>query len=115
MSELFKSKLGMLLAGIHLLTVLSCLMYFHLVDKDSVLLLLIAIILSSPWYLLLFYIVIPLVVGEAGMGKLGSGDFILFGIVATAIGALINAFILYWLGFLLTKAFTYLSSRKPKP
>ena len=115
MSELFKSKVGLLLAGILLLTVLSCLMYRQLIDESSVVPILISIILSSPWYWLLFYFLIPLVLGEGAMGKLASKDFILMGIVATAIGALINAFILYILGFLLTKAFNYLSSTKPKP
>jgi hypothetical protein len=110
-SELFKSKVGMLLACIHLLTVLSCLMYFHMIDGSAVLLLVISIVLSSPWYFFLFYFLIPLVLGEAAVGKLTSKDFILMGIVAMAIGALINAFILYLLGFLLTKAFRYLSSK----
>jgi hypothetical protein len=106
MSELFKSKLGMLLAGILLLTVFSCLIYFYLIDRGSVLPHLLSMLLSSPWYVLLFYILIPMVMG--GVGEVGW-------IVAIAIGTLINAFILYWLGFLLAKAFTYLSSRKPKP
>jgi hypothetical protein len=106
MSELFKSKLGMLLAGILLLTVFSCLMYFYLIDRGSVLPHLLSMLLSSPWYVFLFYILIPMVMG--GVGEVGW-------IVAIAIGALINAFILYWLGFLLAKAFTYLSSRNPKP
>jgi hypothetical protein len=109
MSELFKSKVGMLLAGIHLLTVLSCLMYRHLIDESSLLPLLISIILSSPWYFLLFYFLIPLVMG--GVGELGSKDFILIGVGAMVIGALINAYILYFLGFLLTKAFNYLSQQ----
>ena len=115
MSELFKSKVGMLLAGIHLLTVLFCLIYFHLIDESAVLLLVISIVLSCPWYLFLFYFLIPLVIGEVAMGKLTSKDFILMGIVAVAIGALINAFILYLLGFLLTKAFNYLSSKNQSP
>ena len=111
MSELFKSKVGMLLACLQLLTVLTCLMYFHLID-ESIPLLLIAIVLSSPWYFFLFYFFIPLVMGEVGTRT--SKDFILMGIVSMAIGALINAFILYLLGFLLTKAFNYFSSKNPK-
>jgi len=111
MPELFKSKVGMLLAGIHLLTVLFCLIYFHLIDGSAVLLLVISIVLSSPWYLLLFYFLIPLVIGQADMGKLAEKDFLLMGIVAVAIGALINALILYLLGFLLTKAFHYLRQK----
>jgi hypothetical protein len=113
MSDLFKSKVGIVLAGIQLSTVLSCLIYFHLIDKDAVLLLLLSIALSSPWYLLLFYIVLPMVMG--GVDQFESKDFILMSVVATATGAFINAFILYLLGFLLTKAFNYLSSTKPKP
>jgi hypothetical protein len=126
MSELFKSKVGMLLAGIHLLTVLFCLIYFHLIDGSSlgpdhfpskfgVLLLVMSVVLSSPWYFLLFYFLIPLVIGEAAMGKLAEKDFILMGIVSVAIGALINAFILYLLGFLLTKAFNYVRQKNQSP
>jgi membrane protein DedA with SNARE-associated domain len=50
-----------------------------------------------------------------GVGELGSKDFILLGIVAMAIGALINAFILYFLGFLLTRGFQLPFSTTPKP
>jgi len=33
MSELFKSKVGMLLVSTYLLLVLSCLIYIYLIDK----------------------------------------------------------------------------------
>ena len=49
------------------------------------------------------------------MGKLAEKDFILMGIVSVAIGALINAFILYLLGFLLTKAFNYVRQKNQSP
>ncbi len=114
MFEFFKSKVGWALAGFHLLTVLSCLIYFHLIDDMAVLPLLASIVLTSPWYLLLFYILIPMIIGQERMGGVTSNDFVLISIVSMAIGAAINAFLLYLLGFLLTKAFKYLSSRKSK-
>ena len=106
MSELFKSKLGMLLAGIYLLTVFSFLMYFYLIDREG-LSGFIAMILSAPWSILLFYLVIPMV-----SGGYGSSELHLPYIVAIVIGGLINAFILYLLGLLVTTIFKYLSSRK---
>ena len=112
MFELFKSKVGWVLAGVHLSTVLSCLIYFHLIDNLAVLPLLVSILLTSPWYLVLFYILIPMIIGQARMGGVTSNDFVLISIVSMAIGAAINAFLLYLLGFLLTKAFNYLSSRR---
>jgi hypothetical protein len=108
MSELFKSKLGWLLAGIYLLTVYSFLMYFYLIDRDG-LSGFISFILSAPWSILLFYIVIPVVNGGQAPSY-----YNLSYIVAIVIGGLINAFILYLLVFLLTKAFKYLSSIKSK-
>ena len=111
MPEFFKSKAGMLLAGIHLIAVFSSLLYLHLIDGRAELPFLISLVLSCPWYLLLFYLVIPLGLGQA-VGKLTSQDFIMIAIVSTAIGALINAFFLYLLGFLLAKMFYYLLSKK---
>ena len=113
MPELFKSKLGMLLAGIPLLTILFCMMYFHLIDDMAAIPLLISVLFSSPWYLLLFYILIPSAFG--GVGDFETRDFILLGLVSMAIGGLINAVILYLLGFLLGKGFNYLSSRRTRP
>ena len=106
MSELFKSIAGWLLAGIYLLTVFSFLMYYYLIDRDG-LSGFISMILSCPWSILLFYLVIPAVNG----GQAPS-NYNLSYIVAIVIGGLINAFILYLLGFLLTRAFNYLSSGK---
>jgi hypothetical protein len=109
MSELFKSKVGWLLAGIHFLTVLSCLLYVTLIDKSSVLPVLVLMILTAPWGTFLMFLpgMLGIVTGEPG-----SPTSDLLFIVEFAIGGLINAFILYLLGFLLTKAFNYLSSRK---
>jgi hypothetical protein len=53
-------------------------------------------------------------IGIAAPEILSNKNLDLLFIVEMAIGALINAFILYLLGFLLTKAFNYLSSIKPK-
>ena len=114
MFEFFKSKVGWALAGVHLLTVLFCMLYFHLIDNLAVLPLFASIILTSPWYLLLFYFLIPMLIGPARLGSETSLDFVLISIVSMGIGAAINAFLLYLLGFLLTKAFKYLSSRKSK-
>ena len=110
MSKPLKSKLGWLLASIYLLTVFSFLMYYYLIDSIEGLTGFIAFILSSPWSIFLFYIGIPLVNG----GQAPS-NYNLSYIAAIVIGGLINAFILYWFGFLLAKAFTYLSSRISKP
>ena len=114
MLEFFKSKVGWALAGLHLLTVFVCLVYFYGIDDMAVLPLLVSILLTSPWYLLLFYIVIPMAIGQARMGTVTANEFVLISIVSMAIGAAINAFLLYLLAFLVTKAFTYLSSRKSK-
>jgi hypothetical protein len=109
MSELFKSKVGWVLAGIHLLMVLSCLLYLTLINNQNVIVTLILMILTAPWGTFLMFLpgILGIVIGEPG-----SPTSDLLFIVEFAIGGLINAFILYLLGFLLTKAFNYLSSRK---
>jgi hypothetical protein len=109
MSELFKSKLGWVLAGIYLLTVFSFLMYYYLIDRDG-LSGFISMMLSLPWSFLLFFFVIPVVNG----GQAPS-NYNLSYIVAIVVGGLINAFILYLLGLLVTKTYDYFSSRKSKP
>jgi hypothetical protein len=113
MSALYKSKLGMLSAGIYLLTVLACLLYLVLIDKHSVMVIIIHSILTAPWWLL-YYTILPEAIMLPVMKLLpGTGETPLF--ILMALGGLINAFILYILGFLLTKAFNYVSSTKPKP
>lgn len=111
MSELFKSKVGWLLAGIHLLMVLTCLLYLTLINNQNVIVALILMILTAPWGLLLMFL--PAQFGIM-VDDIAPHNDLLF-IVEMAIGGLINAFILYLLGFLLTKAFNYLSTTKPKP
>ena len=110
MSELFKSRLGMLLAGIHFLTVLSCLLYISLIDNRNVLVVFILMVLTAPWGVLLMFL--PGILGISVPELLSNKNEDLLFTVEYAIGGLINAFILYLLGFLLTKAFNYLSSRK---
>ena len=109
MSELFKSKVGWLLAGIHLLIVFTCLLYVNLVDKSSVLPVLILMILTAPWGVLFMFLPGMLGIKTAEPGSPTSD--LLFN-VEFAVGGLINAFILYLLVFLLTKAFLYVSSGK---
>ena len=117
MSELFKSKVGWLLAGIYLLLVLTCLLYVALIDSNNVIVVLIVMILVAPWFYLFVYLNVLLginftheVVGSKNIDYRSIVDN-----VDIALSVLINAFILYLLGFLLTKAFNYLSSTKPKP
>ena len=112
MSDFFKSKLGMLLAGIHFLMVLTCLLYLTLINDQNVIVAFILLILTAPWGFLLMILSAQLGMGP---GEISSHKSSLLFNVEFAIGGLINAFILYLLGFLLTKAFNYLSSRKPKP
>ena len=106
MSELFKSKAGMLLAGIHLLTVLSCLLYLALVNHQNVIVVFILLMLTAPWGFLLT--ILPVQLGIVTFDPAShQHDDLIFN-VAYALGGLINAFILYLLGLLLTKAFNYL-------
>jgi len=105
MSELFKSKAGWLAAGIHLLTVLTGLMYVTLIDHTNVIVTLILMILTAPWGFLLMILAAQLGLGP---GELEPHKLNALFVVEFAIGGLINAFILYLLGFLLTKAFNYL-------
>jgi hypothetical protein len=112
MSELFKSKLGWLLAGIHLLMVLTCLLYLTLINNQNVIVALLLMILTAPWGLLLMFL--PGMLGIK-IAEPGSPTGELLFIVEYAIGGLINAFILYLLGFLMTKAFNYFSSKKQNP
>ena len=109
MSELVKSRVGWVLAGIHLLIVFTCLLYLTLINNQNVIVMLILMILTAPWGLLLMFL--PGMLGIK-ISEPGSPTSELLFIVEYAIGGLINAFILYLLGFLLTKAFHYVSSRK---
>lgn len=111
MSELFKSKVGWLLAGILLLPVLSCLVYLYLIDKTAVLPVLVLMVLTAPWGTFLMFL--PGLLGIKTFEP-GTRESELIFLGGMAVGGLINAFILYLLGFLLTKAFRYLSSKKQK-
>ena len=113
MSEFFKSKAGMWLAGTYLLMVLSCLMYVGLIDFKKEIVVFVLMILTAPWGLLLMFL--PGMLG-IGIHEILSNKCIdLLWTIEMAIGGLINAFILYLLGALLTKAFNYLSSRREQP
>jgi len=106
MSELFKSKVGWVLAGIHLSIVFSCLMYLALVNHQNIIVTFILMILTAPWGLLFMFL--PGMLGISTPELLSNKNQNLLFTVEFAIGGLINAFILYLLGFLLTKAFNYL-------
>ena len=56
MFDLFKSKVGWLLAGIYLLLVLTCLLYVNLIDSNNVIVVIILMILVAPWFYLLLYL-----------------------------------------------------------
>ena len=106
MSELFKSKLGWVLAGIHFLMVLTCLFYLVLINDKNVIVTFILLILTAPWGFLLM--ILPVQLGIVTFDPAShQHDDLIFN-VAYTLGGLINAFILYLLGFLLTKAFNYL-------
>ena len=112
MSELFKSKVGMLVAGIYLLMVLFCLLYVNLIDNNSPPLLL-GMILVAPWFYLITFLYYVIGLGPTTREVLGSPNVdyrAILDIVFVALSVLINAFILYFLGYLLTKAYKFLSS-----
>lgn len=105
MSKLFRSKLGMLLAGIYLLMVLFCLLYINLIDNNSPPLLL-GMLLVAPWFYLFTYLNYVLGIGPT-REVLGSPNVdyrAILDIVFVAVSVLINAFLLYFLGYLLTRA-----------
>lgn len=108
MSELFKSKAGWLLAAIHLLIVLTGLLYLNLIDHQNVIVVIILMILSAPW--LFFFMVLDPKLG-LGPGQLETAKLDLVFSAEVALGALINAFVLFLLGYLGTKAFNYLRSK----
>jgi hypothetical protein len=110
MSELFKSKVSWVLASIHLLIVFTCLLYLTLINNQNVIVALILMILTAPWGLLLMFL--PGMFGISVHEVLSPKNVDLLFIVEMAIGGLINAFILYLLVFLLTRAFNYRSSRE---
>lgn len=113
MSELLKSKLGWLLAGIHLSIILTCLLFINLINPQNVIVVFILMILTAPWGLFLMFL--PGLLGISMLELLSNKNQDLLLTVEFAIGGLINAVILYLAGFLLTKAFNRLSSKTPKP
>lgn len=109
MSELFKSKVSWLVAGIHLLMVLTGLMYVTLIDNKNVVVVLILMILTAPWGFFLMILAARLGLGP---GELEPRQLDAMFVVEYAIGGLINAFILFLLVYLLVKGFRYLMGRK---
>lgn len=113
MSELFKSRAGTLLAGIYLLMVLTCLIYIHLIDNGISLPLILSMILIAPWYYL--FPILRLQLGIVLTHEIASSKNVdLLSIVENiemAISVLINASILYLLGFLLTRAFNLIKQK----
>jgi hypothetical protein len=109
MSELFKSKVGWLLAGIYLSIVLSCLLYLELINNKNIIVALIMMILTAPWSE--GFMFLPGILGIR-IAEPGTPTSNLLFFVGNVISALINTFILYLLVSLLTKAFKNISSRK---
>jgi hypothetical protein len=113
MRAFFKSGAGMLAAGIYLFMVLFCLLYINLIDANSPPLILFLLLIAPWYYLFTFFLFEPLGINFQHE-VLGSNNVDLRNIVdhvTEAASILINASILYCLGFLATKAFKYLSSR----
>ena len=111
MHELFKSKLGMLVAGIYLLMVLFCLFYVKLIDSNSPPLLLL-MILIAPWFYLftILSILLGINIPRETLGSKNVDYRIIFDNVLMAVSILFNVFILYFLGYLGTKVYRSLSS-----
>jgi hypothetical protein len=116
MSELFKSKAGMLLAGIYLLLFLSCLLFVTLIDHTNIIIAMIMMILVAPWFYLFLFLNEPLGINfmHETIGSKNVDYRNIVDNIEIALSVLINACILYLLGFILTKAFKYLSSIKSK-
>ncbi len=68
-------------------------------------------IITAPWWFFLGMLSVKLGLGP---GDISPKNLDLIFTVEMAISGLINAFILYLLGLLLTTGFKYLSSRKSK-
>ena len=105
MSELSKSKMGMLLAGMYLVLVLFCQIYIRLIDNSISLPMILSMILVAPWFYLFSYLNVLLginftheIAGSKNVDYRSIVDN-----VETALSVLINASILYFLGSLLTK------------
>lgn len=109
MSELLKCKPGWLVAGFHLLMVFSGLLYLVLIDNTNVIVTLALMILTGPWGF--FLMILSAQVG-LGPGDLDARKLDAMFVVEFAIGGLINAFILYLVTYLVTKAFRYLMNRE---
>ena len=112
MPELSKSRLGMLLAGIYLLMVLFSQVYIHLIDSSVSLPMILSMILVAPWFYLFTYLnaelglnVMHEVAGSKNIDYRNIIDNVL-----TVLSVLINVFILYFLGYLLTRAYRSFSS-----
>jgi len=112
MSDFFKSKAGWVLAVIHFITVLSCLLFLSLIDHTNVIVVLILMIITAPWGFL--FMLLPGMFGLSVPEMALNTQNLIFS-VEYGLGGLINTFILYLLGFSLTKAFNYIAPIKPKP
>ena len=112
MSKLSKSKLGMLLAGIYLLMVLFSQVYIRLIDSSVSLPMILSMILVAPWFYLFTYlnVVLGLNVMHEVAGSKNIDYRTIIDNVLTALSVLINTFILYFLGVLLTWAYKSFSS-----
>ena len=108
MSELFRSRAGMIVAGIYLFMVLYCLIYIGLINNTLTPTYILLMILTAPWWWWLSLVPVQLGIVTLDVESHRYDNY--FTIAEFAISALINALILYFLTFLLTKAYKFLSS-----
>ena len=112
MSEFFRSKVAMFLAGAYLTLILVCVGYVTLIDSSNVVVHLGLMIWTFPWSLLF-----PLILVKLGMLSPG-GDFVvgsntsadLIFLCYTIVGGLINGSIIYFLGLGVRRVFKHFSS-----
>jgi len=63
MSEWFKSKVGVLLAGIYVIPVVFCVMYYVLIERSISVPFLLLMILIAPWFYFLSTVPVQLGIG----------------------------------------------------
>ena len=112
MSEFFRSKVSMYLAGAFLAVVLVCVAYVALIDSSNVVVHLGLMIWTFPWSLLFPLILVKLGMLSPGghfvVGSNTSADLIF--LCYTIVGGLINGSIIYFLGLTVRRVYKHFSS-----